>query len=118
LHPRNLSGLRVFDVFAPGMVSSSGWRSEVDRLVASEREAGGSVFVSSRLLSRKPEPEWDWIEGDDPRVTWLDLHGYFARLDFERPGRPGEEFLLLRPGGELRAAPSGPTQSSRPPSPP
>ncbi|MBK9374766.1 MAG: hypothetical protein IPN03_13825 [Holophagales bacterium] len=118
MHPRNLGGLRVIDVFAPGLASSSGWRSRIDRLVASERESGGAVFVSSRLLAGTPEPEWDWIEGDDPRAAWLELHEHFARFDYERPGRPGEEFLLLRPGGELRAAPSGPTPSPRPPSSP
>jgi hypothetical protein len=101
LHPRNLGGLEVFDVFAPGVVSSSEWRSRVDKRIASEWDSGGSVYVSSRLLARKPAAEWDWIEGDDPRVTWFALHEHLARLEYEGTVRSGEEFrLLVRTEGE------------------
>lgn len=95
-HPRNRAGFAVHDVFAPGMVSSSEWRSRVDRRIAEEWEAGGSVYVSSRLLAERPEPAWDWIEGDDRRVTWRELREHFAQLEYEPVERPGSEFLRLR----------------------
>jgi hypothetical protein len=94
-HPRNLGGLKVLDVFAPGLVASSEWRSRVDRRLALARDSGEAVYVSSRLLARKPAPDWDWIEGDDSRVTWRALHEHFARFEYQEAVRPGEEFLLL-----------------------
>lgn len=103
-HPRNLGGLRVFEVFTPGVLSSSSWRSRVDEQIASNQASGTAVYVSSRLLAERPAVEWDWIEGDDPRVTWLALHQHFARLEYEAPRSPGEEFLLLTgPGGRPAA---------------
>jgi hypothetical protein len=98
LHPRNLGGLRVEAVFAPGMPSSATWRERFDVLVAAEKASGGRVRVSSRLLAPRPSPEWDWIEGDDTRVTWRDLHEHFARLVYAAPERRGEEFLILERG--------------------
>ena len=45
---------------------------------------GGDAWLSARLLSAKPEPHWNWVEGDDPRVKWDDIYKFFAQLHTER----------------------------------
>ena len=42
---------------------------------------GGSVWVTRRVLANTPEPEWNWVEGDDSRISWKAVHAFFDQLD-------------------------------------
>jgi len=39
------------------------------------------VWVCRGLLDSVPESRWGWIEGADSRITWLDIYGFFSRLE-------------------------------------
>ena len=56
------------------------WREEFAAHTLETWAKGGDVWLSTRLFSAKPEAGWNWIEGDDPRVPWNDLHSFFAQL--------------------------------------
>jgi len=49
-------------------------------------DAGGEVWISRRVEVRAPRPEWGWVEGDDRRIAWLQLHGFFHALELGRKG--------------------------------
>jgi len=56
---------------------------------------GGDAWLSARLLSAKPEPHWDWVEGDDPRVKWDDIYKFFAELHTDDVASGADGFVLL-----------------------
>ena len=67
------------------MVRFPGWRR------------GGEVWVSKRLWSVNPLPDWDWVEGDDGRVSWKDIPEFFRPLQIaEELGGSDGFFRLTR----------------------
>jgi len=57
------------------------WQEEFAANTLKAWEKDGEAWLSVRLLSAKPKPEWNWVEGDDPRVRWYDLYTFFSHLD-------------------------------------
>ena len=53
------------------------------------------MWLPMRFLRAQPMPEWNWVEGDDKRVSWTDLPTFFSQ--FETGAAVGGEdgFLLL-----------------------
>jgi hypothetical protein len=56
------------------------WREEFAANMLKAWEKGGDAWLSARMLSAKPEPHWNWVEGDDPRIKWNDIYNFFAQL--------------------------------------
>ena len=105
LHPINRAGsLSVYYIVGPGTPQVLQWRPGFASRTLSVWAAGGDVWVSKRVLSPHPRSEWNWVEGDDPRVSWADLYGFFSRLEMERPvgGDDGFELLLSSPKNRER----------------
>ncbi|MGH7502306.1 MAG: hypothetical protein ACREL7_11170 [Longimicrobiales bacterium] len=72
------------------------WRESFAARVQIVWEGGAQVWIASRLLEARPLPEWNWIEGSDPRVSWTDFPAFFSSFEFARSGG-GDTFLLLEP---------------------
>ena len=98
LHPINLDlehRLRVGSVIAPGAENVSRWRKEFASAVITAWNKGGDVWMSRRVLSPRPQAQWDWVESDDPRVSWTDIYTFFSQLEMG-PSLGGEDgFMLL-----------------------
>jgi hypothetical protein len=60
------------------------WRSKFAASALGTWHKGGSVWVTSRVLAKTPKPRWNWVEGDDSRISWTAVHIFFEQLD------PGE----------------------------
>jgi hypothetical protein len=91
LDPLNLSGtLRTYDVLEINTERLASWRRDLARRVLNKWEKGGAVWIPVRFVSPRPKPEWNWVEGDDPRIKWRDLPLFFSRLDRE-PAVGGED---------------------------
>lgn len=56
---------------------------------------GGDVWVTKRIFHSRPRAEWEWVEGDDPRVTWNDLYSFFSQLEFGQSVGGEDGFVLL-----------------------
>jgi len=82
LDPTNLSGnLRTYDVLEINTERLATWRRDLAERVSWTWQRGGAVWLPARFLSPTPNPEWNWVEGDDKRVHWTDLPAFFARFD-------------------------------------
>lgn len=100
LHPINLDRehlLRVGSVIAPGAENMSRWRSEFATSALTAWKNGGEVWLSRRVLSPTPKPEWGWVESDDPRVSWTDVYSFFSQLAMEQSLGGEDGFMLLSP---------------------
>lgn len=100
LHPINLNQehrFRVGSVIAPGAENMSRWRKDFAAAVLMAWKDSGDVWISRRVLSPRPRPEWGWVESDDPRVSWPDVYTFFSQLEMG-PTFGGEDgFVLLLP---------------------
>jgi hypothetical protein len=81
-NPINRQGtLQVYSVMEPGVARTVGWREDFAFQALSTWRAGGDVWISKRLLTVRPQPNWNWVEGDDRRISWNDLAPFFSQLE-------------------------------------
>ncbi len=85
-----------------GYASAPQWRSDFARGVQETWAKGGTVWLSKRVWSERPEPDWDWTEGDEKSVSWSDIPAFFG--GFERGqdlgGNDGFASLSRSPANE------------------
>ena len=74
--------LRIVVLVPLGSISSANWRRDFANSVQAAWASGGRVWLTKRVLSRRPKAEWDWSEGDGKNVSWSDLHSFFGALEF------------------------------------
>lgn len=90
------SGLTVYPLLTPGANGVERWRDFLAARVGDAWARGARVWVSRRLLVERPASEWAWNEGEDSRVSWRDLHGFFTGFTYSGATAPASsEFLLL-----------------------
>jgi hypothetical protein len=97
LNPMNRqTPLRVSSVITPGMEDTPLWREGFASSVLSTWEKRqGEIWVSKRLLSSRPQADWNWVEGADPRVHWVELPDYFHQYDYAAEVGGEDGFVLL-----------------------
>jgi len=71
------------------------WKREFAQRSLHSLEQGQAVWVSKRLLAARPEPAWNWNEGDDPNVSWKDLRPFFSSLSYSAEVGGSDGFLQL-----------------------
>jgi hypothetical protein len=87
--------LEVYNVLEPGAARIATWRTDFAQKVQTTWAAGGDVWLSRRFLAARPLPEWNWVEGDERRVTWGDLPNFFSRFDAGDSVGGEDGFVLL-----------------------
>jgi hypothetical protein len=98
LNPVNRnSNLHIGALISPGEPEVARWAQEFSGRAQSIWSNGGDVWISRRLLSERPRSEWNWVEGDDIRVSWSDLYRYASRLEVGRSVGGDDGFVLLTP---------------------
>jgi hypothetical protein len=111
---------RPYNLLTPGNSSVINWREELSRRIATAWNAGIDVYITERLLTETPKPEWNWVEGDDERVSWKDFYQFFMGFTFDSAtvGRvAGDGFRRLPPTPENLALLSGFSPAPRPSAP-
>jgi hypothetical protein len=71
------------------------WQQVFARRVNRAWEAGNQVWLSKRLLSPVPQPDWEWIEGTDPRITWRAFFDFFTAFETVDPAGDVDGFVRL-----------------------
>ena len=94
-NPLNRSGLSTDMMADRGNEQVLRWRSIFATKTLALWEKGGDVWVTKRIFHERPRAEWEWVEGDDPRVTWNDLHSFFSQLEFGTSVGDEDGFMLL-----------------------
>jgi hypothetical protein len=87
-----------------GSVGTPQWRETFSRRALGVWDVGGRVWLSRRLLSPMPAVDWDWVEGDDRRVSWPDFPRFFTPFDLgvTRGGPDGFVEFLPSPNNRFR----------------
>jgi len=73
------------------------WHSHIAQQIFPVWGRGDDVWLSKRLLNARPRPEWNWVEGDDPRVSWTHLYDYFKQFELGQAVGDEDGFALLLP---------------------
>lgn len=78
------------------------WPARFASNALSTWQKGGDVWVSRRLLNETPRADWNWVEGDDRRVSWKDFESLFSQLRYGEAvgGEDGFLQLLRSPNNE------------------
>jgi hypothetical protein len=100
-HPINRHrSLAVFHIQEPGTTQILVWRQEFATKARSVWSDGGDLWISKRVLSPRPAAEWNWVEGEDPRISWADIYGYFSQFEFGQAVGGEDGFYLLSPSAK------------------
>ena len=96
-HPLNRYGnFRVGALVTPGTTSVSDWKKEFAKQALEVWRNDGDLWVSRRILSKKPRAEWNWVEGDERRVSWPDFFTFFSQVGMgESVGGEDGSMLVL-----------------------
>lgn len=78
------------------------WRKTFAAQAQSAWNDGGDVWVTSRVLSARPKADWNWVEGDDKRVSWNDVHQFFSQLDVGESIGGEDGFVLVLPSAKTK----------------
>jgi hypothetical protein len=89
------SQMRVYDIVENANSRVLTWREDLAAQTLKVWENGGDVWVSKRLWSPRPQPSWNWVEGDDPRVSWPDLPRFFATVDTDAESGGPDGFMRI-----------------------
>lgn len=95
-HPVNRDPrLKLLAVVTPSSPWLPRWREDFARATVETWRRGGDVWLSRRALVARPRLEWNWVEGDDRRISWADLHAFFAPLDAGAAVGGEDGFVML-----------------------
>jgi hypothetical protein len=89
------SQMRVYDIVENANSRVLTWRQDFATQTLKVWENGGDVWVSKRVWSPRPQPSWNWTEGDDPRISWADLPRFFATVDTDAESGGPDGFLRI-----------------------
>ena len=97
LDPINLQGRwRTYDMLEINAERLRTWREDFAVRALATWQRGGAVWLPKRVFCAAPQPEWNWVEGDDKRVKWSDLPQFFRQLE-TGPAVGGDDgFVLLQ----------------------
>jgi hypothetical protein len=91
----NQQNLSLYSLVTPGRNDVAVWRVRLASNTLSTWQKDGDVWVSSRLLHGTPQADWNWVEGDDPRVSWRDFSRFFSQLQFGESVGGDDGFLQI-----------------------
>ena len=102
-NPVNRSGnLHYYPMVAPNTAHVDNWQQTFAVEVLRIWNNNGDIWVSKRMLSPRPKAEWNWVEGDDPRVSWTDLYNFFTPFQWGAEVGGEDGFILLQPSPQNR----------------
>ncbi|HEV2829289.1 MAG TPA: hypothetical protein VGW76_16955 [Pyrinomonadaceae bacterium] len=87
--------LRIYSLLSLNTAQVTRWRESFAVQALSIWQGGGEVWVTKRVKSPIPRSEWNWVEGDDPQVSWTDVHKFFESLEMSASVGGDDGFLLL-----------------------
>ena len=90
------------------------WRKDFSSDALRVWQSGGDAWVSKRLLTPRPRPEWGWVEGADRRVSWLEIYDFFQQLEVGQSVGGDDGFVLLLPTSNNKHILESVTRGSQP----
>jgi hypothetical protein len=97
-HPLNRAGsVSIGALVTPGTALAGEWREGFAAGALATWKRGGEVWVSKRVLSSRPRPEWNWAEGDQKGVSWPDFYAFFSQMEVGESAGDDDGFVLIPP---------------------
>jgi hypothetical protein len=79
------------------------WRSVFAASVLSTWNSGFDVWVTTRVLADRPKLDWNWVEGDDSRISWRGIHEFFHDVEWSGSLGLGDTFQRVEKSERNRA---------------
>lgn len=96
LDPLNRTGkFNLYLVVRPNTTQVVTWRQSFAAMVWITWQKQGDVWISKRLFRARPKAEWNWVEGDDARLSWAYINGLFSKLETTAGPGGDDDFSLL-----------------------
>lgn len=97
VHPFGCLGqsFHFFAAIEPGTAREHRFREEFREVATEAWKQGGDVWISRRLVARRPLPAWQWVEGDVPGVGWVALSGYYRQFQTDSSIGGADGFLRI-----------------------
>ncbi len=103
-HPANRRvTLPAYDVIEVANERIVQWQRDFARRALDALSRSQSVWISKRFLAERPEPAWNWTEGDDRRITWKQLPPFFTQFSYSESVGGPDGFVKLEPSLENMA---------------
>jgi hypothetical protein len=87
--------LTVYNVLEPGASRILTWREDFAAKVQATWSRGGELWISKRFFAERPHSEWNWTEGDDPRISWKMLAPFFKGFAVTESIGGDDGFVLI-----------------------
>lgn len=101
-HPVNRFSFNPNAIVAVGTTQAPQWRQDFATKVEETWNKPGDVWISRRVLSPHPQSDWNWVEGDDKSVSWIDIFNFFSKLELGQSVGGDDGFALLPPSEKNR----------------
>ncbi len=89
--------LPTYPLLIPGTTGVLTWRQDFAAMALEAWKEGADVWISNRLLDDRPAASLSWVEGEDRRVSWTDIHTFFSALKGDASVGGSEGFELVSP---------------------
>ena len=80
------------------------WRQDFALQAQYVWQQGGDVWVTRRVMSTRPKSEWNWVEGDDPRISWSDFRAFFSQMELGESAGGNDGFVRVEPSATTHLA--------------
>jgi hypothetical protein len=87
--------LPLYGAVEPGTTRLAPWQARLRRRVLDSWERGGDVWVTRRVLSPAPRPEWLWVDDQASEVRWAHVHAFFRGLEMVEDAGGEEGYVRL-----------------------
>lgn len=110
-HPANRTGIFaqprnkvpvVLDIIDRNGPFAPQWRATFAAETLAVWSRGGDLWIAKEAFAPRPRANSAWVEGDDPRISWRDVHEFFLKFETDRPTGGADGFFLLPPSPRNR----------------
>jgi hypothetical protein len=107
---------RLYGVIEPGTLQVVNWQQAFAREAVEAWSRNADVWVSKWLWEAQPNPDANWVEGDDARIAWREFPSFFRTFETEGESGGAGGFFRLRRGANANRLESlaGPGHVPRP----
>lgn len=89
------NALPLYEIIGVHVPELGSWKADSSCRILRAWDTGANAVLSKRLLASKPNPEWGWVENDDPSVRWVDVRDFFRQFDIATDVGDADGFIRI-----------------------